>query len=96
MTSGLHESDVRQRIRRHVEATFLPRLLSFKLSDDDRLLRKGIVDSMGAVALIKFLEAELGIEVCGDDITEENLGSVSAMTRFVIRKQTLGEGGGSS
>jgi len=89
MTSGLHDSDVRQRIRRHVEATVLRRHPNFQLSDDDWLLKKGIVDSMAAIELIKFLEAELGIEICGDDITEENLGSVSAMTRFVIRKRTL-------
>jgi len=50
-------------------------------------MKKGIVDSMGAVELIKFLEAEFGVEVCVDDITEENLGSVAA--RFVIGKRTL-------
>ena len=89
MPPVLNDTDVRGRIRSYVEATFLPKHPDFKLRDDDGLLKKGIVDSMAAIELIKFLEAELGIEICGDDITEENLGSVSAMTRFVVGKRPL-------
>jgi len=62
---------------------------NLKLRDEDWLMKKGIVDSMGAIQLVKFLEAEFGVEVCGDNITEENLGSVAVITRFIIRQRTL-------
>lgn len=88
MTPLQDDSAVRGRIRRYIQATFLSRHRNFELRDDDLLLKKGVVDSMGAVQLITFLEAELGIQVPGEDITEENLGSVSAITRFVMQKTT--------
>jgi acyl carrier protein len=47
------------------------------------------VDSLGAIELIKALEAEFGVEIRGEDITEENLGSVTAITRLILRKRTL-------
>lgn len=89
MAPARDDSDVRDRIRRYVEATFLPAHPNLKLRDDDGLLNKGIVDSIGVIELIGFLEVELGLEIGGDDMTEENLGSVAAITRFVIRKQAL-------
>jgi acyl carrier protein len=89
MAPVLNEADVRNRIRRYVESTFLRKHPKLKLLDDDWLMKKGIVDSMGVIELIKFLKAEFGVEVWGDDITEENLGSISGMTRFVIEKRTL-------
>lgn len=89
MATEFNEADVRDRIRRYVEGAFLRTHPNVNLRDDDWLMKKGIVDSMGVVELIKFLEEEFGIEVWGDDITEENLGSVAALTQFVIGKRAL-------
>jgi acyl carrier protein len=86
----LNDADVRDRIRRYVEVAFLRKHPKLILRDDDWLMKKGIVDSMGVIELIKFLKSEFGVEVSGEDITEENLGSVAGMTRFVIAKRTLG------
>ena len=84
-----NEADVRNRIRGYVESAFLRKHPKLKLHDDDWLMKRGIVDSMGVIELIKFLKAEFAVEVWGDDITEENLGSVDGMTRFVIEKRGL-------
>ncbi len=89
MAPVLDDANVRDRIRRHIEGAFLRLHPKLHLRDDDPLIKKGVVDSMGAIELIKFLEAEFGIEVWGDDVTEENLGSVAALTRFVIGRRTL-------
>jgi acyl carrier protein len=83
------EAEVRDRIRRYVQGRFLPLRPDLAIRDDDRLIRSGIVDSLGAIELIKALEAEFGVEIRGEDITEENLGSVTAMTRLILRKRTL-------
>ena len=90
MAPVLNEADVRERIRRYVEGAFLRKHPKLKLRDDDWLMKKGIVDSMGVIELIKFIKSEFEVEVLGDDITEDNLGSVAGMTRFVIGKRTLG------
>jgi acyl carrier protein len=56
------------------------------IADDERLLDRGIIDSMGVVELVQFLEAEFKIEIKDDDITEANLGSLAAIADFVAQK----------
>jgi acyl carrier protein len=89
MAPALEEAEVRERVRRYVQGRFLPLRPKLTIRDDDRLIRSGIVDSLGAIELIKALEAEFGVEIRGEDITEENLGSVTAITRLILRKRTL-------
>jgi acyl carrier protein len=89
MGAVLEEAEVRDRVRRYVQGRFLPLRPNLTIRDDDRLIRSGIVDSLGAIELIKALEAEFGVEIRGEDITEENLGSVAAITRLILRKRTL-------
>jgi len=89
MAPVLDEADVRDRIRRYVQGRFLPIRPNLTIRDDDRLIRNGIVDSLGAIELIRAIETEFGVEIRGDDVTEENLGSVTAIARLVIRKRTL-------
>jgi len=89
MAPVLDEADVRDRIRRYVQGRFLPIRPNLTIRDDDRLIRNGIVDSLGAIELIRAIETEFGVEIRGDDVTEENLGSVTAIARLVIWKRTL-------
>ncbi len=51
------------------------------------LLQSGLVDSLGMVELILFLEATFGIAVGDEDLVPENFETISAMARFVEAKQ---------
>lgn len=55
---------------------------------DDSLLEKGIVDSSGVLELIGYLEESFKIEIGDDEITPENLDSVTKIAQFVQRKQS--------
>ena len=57
----------------------------FVLRDDTPLLQGGVLDSMGIMELVAFLEEELGVRVPDADLTEENLGSLDGIVRFVSR-----------
>ena len=75
------------RVRAFLQENFLYlRPADFQLHDDDRLLERGIIDSMGVVELISFLEDSFGIRVSEDEISETNLGSVRAIGEFVAGK----------
>ena len=54
---------------------------------DDSLLDNGIVDSTGMMEIITFLEAELGVSVADEDMTPENLDSISSLVRYVERER---------
>jgi acyl carrier protein len=47
------------------------------------LLAQDIIDSLGIVELVKFLESSYGIEVSDDDLLPENFQSVNSVVAFV-------------
>lgn len=59
--------------------------------DDDALVEEGIIDSTGVLELIEFLESNFGIEVSEAETVPQNLGSISALTRFVASKRLVRE-----
>src|SRR3954470_2189741 len=79
------------RIRRYITENFLYMRPDYQFTDDDALLGKGIIDSLGVMELISFVEEEFGVAVADTDITEQNLGSVNAVSRYVASKREGGD-----
>jgi acyl carrier protein len=82
----MQTADALRRIRAFVTENFLYLRPDFPLADDDRLLGRGVIDSMGILELISFLTEEFGIEIADEDITEANLGTLQALARFVATR----------
>ncbi len=64
----------------------LARTLS-TLADDSSLLESGIVDSLGVLDLISFLESEFAITLSSDDLLPSNFESIARMAASVDRKR---------
>jgi acyl carrier protein len=58
-----------------------------KLHDDDNLFESGVLDSLQLVSLIAFIDDEFGLSLDYDDLTEENLGTLSAIRSLIARKR---------
>jgi acyl carrier protein len=71
------------RTRAYIVENFLYMRPDFRLGETDSLLERGIIDSMGVMELVAFMESEFGVTVGDDDVTEENLGSLRAIGGFV-------------
>jgi len=84
-----HESLIREKIRGYLDENFLYMMPNFVLDDDDRLLERGVVDSMGIVEMLTFIEDEFGVKAADDEISEANLGTLRAIVRFVASKQSI-------
>lgn len=82
------ESEIITRVRGFVQDNFLYMHTSFHLGDDDRLLERGVMDSMSIVEMISFIENEFGVQALEDEISEENFGSLSGIARFIGGKKT--------
>ena len=78
-------NDVIARLHTFIEENFLYMRPDFQLGENDSLLGKGIVDSMGVMEMIDFLGTEFGVTVADSDITEENLGTLSAIASYVTK-----------
>jgi acyl carrier protein len=56
------------------------------LAPDDDLLEQGIIDSMGILKLVTFLEKDYGIQVMDEDIIPENFQNLTSIVKFVELK----------
>lgn len=59
---------------------------------DESLLESGIIDSMGVLQLVAFLESTYGIKVEDDDLMPENFDTIAAITSFIERRQAGARG----
>jgi acyl carrier protein len=51
------------------------------------LIEQGIIDSMGVMELITFIEQAFAVEFDVDDMTSEQLGTVAAISRLIASKK---------
>ncbi len=58
------------------------------ISDDQDLFQSGLVNSLFAMQLVIFLEKEYGFQVANEDLDIKNFRSLSAISGFVIKKNS--------
>ena len=56
------------------------------IGPDDSLLESGVIDSMGVLQLVAFLESAHGITIRDDDLMPENFDTIGAIAAFVERQ----------
>lgn len=81
-------ADVISETRAYVMENFLYMRRDAYLADDDLLIAQRIIDSMGVVELVQFIEDRFDVALENDEITEENIGSLAAIARFVMEKRS--------
>jgi acyl carrier protein len=57
-----------------------------QLGDDTALLEAGIVDSIGVLEIVAFIEQNFAVTVADDDLLPENFGSIACIARFIEGK----------
>jgi acyl carrier protein len=77
---------VRREMREFVEESFLYMHPDLQLTDDEDLLAKGVIDSLGFVELVEEVQSRYSLAVQDVEITEQNFGSINAIASFVERK----------
>ena len=57
--------------------------------DDDSLLEDGIIDSLGLLDIVTFIETEFDVTVDDADVTLDNFGTVKTIASFVETKKAM-------
>ena len=73
-------------IRKFVLQTF-PLARKRSVADSTDLLQNGVIDSLGVLDLVAFLQQEFAVVVDDSDLTPENFKSIECMAQFVERLQ---------
>jgi acyl carrier protein len=86
MTANLHieKMDSNQAIIiNYIQENLLAGKEAIELSPEDDLLGSGLLDSMGVMRLVGFVEETFNIKIPPEDIVIENFMDVKAITNYV-------------
>ena len=78
-------TELHTKIRQFVLATFPAAKES--IADEESLLETGIVDSMGVLDIVTFLEEEVGIAIEDEDMVPDNFETIGRILEFVHAKR---------
>ncbi len=76
-------SPVPEAIREYIVREFLFGAADETFTDEDSLIDAGIIDSVGVLELVAFLQRRFGVEVMDADLVPEHFDSIAGMARFV-------------
>ncbi|HVK18923.1 MAG TPA: acyl carrier protein [Fimbriiglobus sp.] len=79
-------ADVETAVREFIAENYLFGAGPESISDTDSFLAQGIINSMGVLELITFLENTYDIKVGDDEVVPDNLDSVRQVAAYVRRK----------
>ncbi len=79
--------ETRDKVRNYIIENFLFGDADVLTGDSISLLDTGIIDSVGVLELVAFLEDDFGLTVVDDELIPGNLDSIACLTSFICRKQ---------
>jgi acyl carrier protein len=83
---GLSEREIQERLQAFAASEF-GASRGAPVGLDDGLLGDGIIDSMGVMQLVSFVEETLGVAIDDEEIVPENFASLRALAKLVAAKQ---------
>jgi acyl carrier protein len=82
----LTEEDIKERVKSYILREFLPGESPDAVDDSTLLITGGVLDSIGTVKLVSFLEDEFGIELEAHELNAEYLNTIPDIARIVRSK----------
>ena len=79
--------EIREQIRQYIAEASLSG--QDQIKDDTLIFEQGLLDSMGLLFLVQFLNDEFGIVTSDQELDRENFESIDAIVAFVNRKPEL-------
>lgn len=75
-----------EQVRSFIMKTF-PLARRVSLRNEDPLLEGGIIDSLGVLSLVSYLERTFHIQISDDDLLPENFQTIAHLVAFVGRRR---------
>jgi acyl carrier protein len=79
--------DTKAQLRQYIAEVLLFSESGYEYDDNASFLEQGILDSMGVMELVYFVEETFGVKVADKDLTPENFDSVERLADYVSRNR---------
>ena len=87
---ALDTNSVIPEIRDFISRNFLFSDKGFLYGDDASFLEGGVIDSLGIIELVAFVEKQYGISVADHELLPNNFDSVNKLSSYITRKLAAG------
>jgi acyl carrier protein len=77
-----------QQIRKFILTNF-PLARRKNIRDSDSLLKSGLIDSLGVLTVVTFLEDTFSVKIEDDELAPENFETIDEMSAFVQKKTNM-------
>ena len=78
--------DTLEKIRSFI-VEHIPQARQLNVQNEDELIETGLLDSLGILDVVTYLEEEFGLTVSDEELTPENFQSISTMASYVQMKK---------
>jgi acyl carrier protein len=78
--------EVRDTIRGFITETFMFRSNGKAIADSESLLKAGVLDSVGVLVLVQFIEETFEVKVEDEEVEPDNFASIDNLTSYVEGK----------
>ncbi len=75
---------MKEKIKSFILETFMPE--EDKLEYDEQLFESGLIDSLGFIKLVQFIEKEFNIQIDMSEVTMEKFGSINDIEQLITEK----------
>jgi acyl carrier protein len=82
---------LKQELIEFIQANLFDEAPKTPVAEGEHLIDRGIIDSMGLMKIMLFIEERTGIRIPDDEVLPENFQSVSSIEQTVERLQSKGQ-----
>ncbi|MBI5235119.1 MAG: acyl carrier protein [Deltaproteobacteria bacterium] len=82
--------DDNEKLRRFILSEVCPEAGLNDLSDDEPLISSGLVDSLGILKILSFLDDEFNINIASDEIKHDNFSTVGTICTLIEKNRNAG------
>jgi acyl carrier protein len=83
---ALDLNSILSELREFIARNFLFSDKGYTYGDDASFLESGIIDSLGIIELVTFVEKTYGISVADNELLPENFDSVAKLGSYIVNK----------
>jgi acyl carrier protein len=80
-------SAAKEALRRFILSEFLPGEDPAALTDDVRLISDGVVDSLGSLKLVAFIEERFGVRIAAHEVDADHLDRLDDIARLIEERR---------
>lgn len=77
----------RQSIQNFITTQIVKKKEHLEIGDEEDLIASGIIDSLGIMHLVGFIENHYGIRIRDEDLLPENFSTITAIASFIAKNR---------